>query len=126
MARILILSLAVALVAFLRPAHAQAAPSCRFVHGFEVFHDAHASLIGACVSDEGHAANGDGIQYTSNGYLVWTKATNAVRFVPKGHGDPFADRFSQSPSWEKSSGSPVPNRVYRCGDPERHCRASLP
>ncbi len=40
------------------------------------------ATIGACLDDEQHnPTNGDGLQHTSNGLLVWRKADNVTAFT---------------------------------------------
>lgn len=63
-------------VAVAAPA-AQAA-GCRFVLGFAALHDTIPSIVGPCVDDEQHnPANGDALQHTTNGLLVWRKHPQA-------------------------------------------------
>ena len=57
-------------------------PACRFVLGFAALHDAIPSIVGDCLEDEQHnAANGDGLQHTTNGLLVWRKADSFTAFT---------------------------------------------
>jgi hypothetical protein len=58
----------------------QAVP-CRFVLGFQMLHDAIPAVVGDCADDEQHAANGDGLQHTTHGLLVWRKADNFTAFT---------------------------------------------
>jgi hypothetical protein len=76
-------SLLAALVLLL-PAHgiaAQAAPMCRFQLGFAALRDALPAIVGGCLDDESYAANGDSLQHTSGGLLVWRKADNWTAFT---------------------------------------------
>jgi len=54
---------------------------CQFVLGFKALHDLIPNIVGNCVTDEQHAANGDGLQQTANGLLVWRKADNFTAFT---------------------------------------------
>ena len=68
------------------PAFAQSASSCQFVLGFAILHDSLPSIVGNCVDDEGHnPANGDGLQHTATGLLVWRKADNFTAFTDGFH-----------------------------------------
>jgi hypothetical protein len=61
---------------------AQTAP-CRFVLGFAELRAAvGADLVGACLEDEHHnPANGDTLQRTASGLLVWRKSDNFTAFT---------------------------------------------
>lgn len=62
-----------------RPAHAQ---TCEFVLGFKTLHDLIPNVVGNCVQNEQHSpVNGDGLQRTTNGLLVWRKASNTMAFT---------------------------------------------
>lgn len=67
------------------PSVALAAPAaqanCQFVLGFKTLHDMIPNIVGNCVTNEEHAANGDGLQHTTNGLLVWRKADNFTAFT---------------------------------------------
>jgi glucose/arabinose dehydrogenase len=60
--------------------HASAA-GCQFVLGFKTLHDALPTVVGDCLDDQASAANGDALQHTSNGLLVWRKADNFTAFT---------------------------------------------
>jgi probable HAF family extracellular repeat protein len=61
-------------------------PSCQLVLGFKVLHDLVPSTVGNCLDDEGHnPANGDALQHTSGGLLVWRKADNWTAFTDGYH-----------------------------------------
>ena len=63
-------------------AAAVASGSCRFRFGFKLLHDMASTIVGNCLDDEGHnAQNGDGLQHTTNGLLVWRKADNWTAFT---------------------------------------------
>jgi hypothetical protein len=44
-------------------------------------HDLIPDAVGDCTTDEIHAANGDGLQFTTGGLLVWRKADNWTAFT---------------------------------------------
>jgi hypothetical protein len=68
------------------PAAAQGAPDCAFVLGFATLHDLIPSVVGGCVDDEQHnPANGDALQQTTQGLLVWRKADNFTAFTDGYH-----------------------------------------
>ena len=55
---------------------------CRFVLGFQAIHDLIPDVVGRCLDDEGHnPANGDGLQHSAGGLLVWRKADNWTAFT---------------------------------------------
>ena len=54
---------------------------CHFVLGFKTLHDLIPNVVGSCVADEQYAANGDGLQQTASGLLVWRKADNFTAFT---------------------------------------------
>lgn len=59
-----------------------APPACRFVLGFQTLHDLLFWIVGPCLDDERHnPANGDGLQHTVAGLLVWRKAENVAAFT---------------------------------------------
>lgn len=68
------------LVLFARPASAEAA-RCSFAGGFRLLHDALPAVVGSCTSAEYYSANGDGLQRTSRGLLVWRKGENITAFT---------------------------------------------
>ncbi len=56
--------------------------NCAFQLGFKVIHDALPAQVGGCVDGEGHnPANGDALQHTVGGLLVWRKADNWTAFT---------------------------------------------
>ncbi len=68
------------------PAPAVAAPvaqptTCRFVLGFATLHRLIPTIVGNCLANEMHAGNGDGLQPTEHGLLVWRKADNFTAFT---------------------------------------------
>ena len=57
-------------------------PSCTFILGFKLLHDMIPNFVGNCTSDEYHnATNGDGLQLTGGGLLVWRKCDNWTAFT---------------------------------------------
>ncbi|GEM_PF-4321629 len=62
---------------------AAAAPvDCSFTLGFQTLHDLIPDIVGDCTADETHNPdNGDALQPTTNGLLVWRKADNWTAFT---------------------------------------------
>ncbi len=58
------------------------AAECQFVLGFKALRDliGH-EIVGECLENEHHGANGDGLQQTTGGLLVWRKADNWTAFT---------------------------------------------
>lgn len=80
--RLCIVTLALILSLLPAASLAQAAPPCRFVLGFAVMHGLIPTLVGTCVDDEQHnPTNGDALQRTTNGLLVWRKLDNWTAFT---------------------------------------------
>ncbi len=78
----------VAILACLLPAiagQALAAADCQFVLGFATLAAALPQQVGQCVENESHAANGDALQHTTGGLLVWRKADNWTAFTDGYH-----------------------------------------
>ena len=62
------------------PARAQ--PACEFRHGFKLLRDLIPTRVGQCREEEWHNSfNGDGLQQTTGGLLVWRKADNWTAFT---------------------------------------------
>jgi hypothetical protein len=62
------------------PVEAQA--SCSFVLGFKALHDLIPEVVGSCVEDQRtNPENGDALQQTTNGLLVWRAADNWTAFT---------------------------------------------
>ena len=79
--RRLLLAFALAL-SFLAPAAQSQAAGCAFQLGFATVHDLMPAQVGDCVDDEGHNPdNGDGLQHTTKGLMVWRKADNWTAFT---------------------------------------------
>ena len=59
-----------------------AAAECQFVLGFKTLRDliGH-GIVGECLENEHHGANGDALQQTTGGLLVWRKADNWTAFT---------------------------------------------
>jgi hypothetical protein len=65
------------------PTHAQ---PCQFVLGFQALDNLIPQIVGNCLEDEQHGANGDGLQHTTGvnnaiGLLVWRKADNWTAYT---------------------------------------------
>jgi hypothetical protein len=59
-----------------------AAATCTYVLGFRALHDLIPDRVGECRTDEYHnPLNGDGLQETAGGLLVWRKADNWTAFT---------------------------------------------
>ena len=71
-------------LAFL-PSPAAAAPlaaDCQYVLGFKALHDLIPDKVSDCKTNEYHnPENGDGLQETTGGLLVWGKADNWTAFT---------------------------------------------
>lgn len=62
-----------------RPAYAV---SCRFTQGFGIIHDQISNIVGECLEDEHYnPQNGDALQRTINGLMVWRKSDNFTAFT---------------------------------------------
>lgn len=60
---------------------ASAPADCQFTLGFKTLHDLDPVDIGSCTNNQGYAANGDAVQMTTRGMLVWRKADNFTAFT---------------------------------------------
>ena len=59
-----------------------AAAECQFVLGFKTLRDLIGpETVGECLENEHHGANGDALQQTTGGLLVWRKADNWTAFT---------------------------------------------
>lgn len=68
------------------PVPAAASASCAFQLGFATLATLLPQQVGQCLDDEGHnPANGDGLQHTSGGLLVWRKSDNWTAFTDGFH-----------------------------------------
>jgi len=64
------------------PVSSARAENCQFVLGFATLHGLIPGIVGQCLENEHHnPANGDGLQQTTNGLLVWRKADNFTAFT---------------------------------------------
>jgi hypothetical protein len=64
------------------PSVAAAQPACEFKLGFRALADQIPQAVGRCLENEHHnPANGDGLQRTTGGLLVWRKADNLTAFT---------------------------------------------
>lgn len=55
---------------------------CRFVLGFQTLHALIPNVVGNCLEDEQHnPRNGDGLQSTTNGLMVWRKSDDFTAFT---------------------------------------------
>ena len=64
------------------PAASARGQSCGFVLGFATLHDLIPEIVGQCLENEHHnPENGDGLQQTTNGLLVWRKSDNFTAFT---------------------------------------------
>jgi len=62
------------------------AGSCQFVLGFKALHDLIPNVVDDCLDNEAHnPANGDALQHTTNGLLVWRAADNWTAFTDGYH-----------------------------------------
>jgi hypothetical protein len=62
------------------------AEGCEFVLGFKAMHDLIPDKVGDCKTDEYHNPyNGDGLQETTGGLLVWRKSDNWTAFTDGYH-----------------------------------------
>ena len=60
--------------------------ACRFALGFATVHDAVPAIVGDCLEDEQHSpTNGDALQHTTSGLLVWRKSDNFTAFTDGYH-----------------------------------------
>src|SRR4051794_38026934 len=56
-------------------------PACQFVLGFAAFHSLLPWQVGDCRDTQTFASNGDSIQHTAGGVLMWRKADNWTGFT---------------------------------------------
>ncbi len=60
---------------------AQAADPCQFMLGFKALADAIPDAVGQCTDNAGYAPNGDAVQHTTTGLMVWREADNVTAFT---------------------------------------------
>src|SRR5205814_6084190 len=66
----------------LGPTPAAAQAGCAFQLGFKALRDQIPAIVGDCITNEYHNPdNGDGLQQTTGGLLVWRKADNWTAFT---------------------------------------------
>ena len=63
------------------PISAHADSGCQFVLGFQTLDNLISTIVGGCVDNQAFAANGDALQHTTNGLMVWRKADNFTAFT---------------------------------------------
>jgi hypothetical protein len=80
---VLLCNLGLLIGLILTPAGVNAAqPGCQLVLGFKTLHDLIPNVVGPCLENEHHnPENGDGLQRTTGGLLVWRKADNWTAFT---------------------------------------------
>ena len=67
---------------FLLMSTSAAAAECQFVLGFKTLRDLIGQdIVGECLENEHHGANGDSLQQTTGGLMVWRKADNWTAFT---------------------------------------------
>ncbi|MGH2353999.1 MAG: DUF4232 domain-containing protein [Chloroflexota bacterium] len=77
-----VLALALVVGPFIAAPQTVRAQQCRFVLGFAVLHSVIPNIVGECLENEHHnPVNGDALQRTTNGLLVWRKADNFTAFT---------------------------------------------
>lgn len=114
------------------PVSTQAA-DCQFVLGFKTLHDLIPNVVGNCTADQHYEAqNGDALQETAHGLLVWRKADNLTAFTdgyrtwlngPNGLQQRLnTERFS----WESDGGRTTPTTLTPGPGPIPTLRPSLP
>ncbi|MCL4508205.1 MAG: beta-galactosidase [Chloroflexi bacterium] len=72
------------LAALLAPASTQA-DGCHFILGFATLEQLLPRQVGQCLDDQTFAGNGDALQHTSGGLLVWRKLDNWTAFTDGYH-----------------------------------------
>lgn len=79
---LVVAALSFVVVSMLPAPGAAEAANCQFVLGFKTLHAMIPAIVGDCTADETHnPANGDGLQLTAHGLLVWRKADNFTAFT---------------------------------------------
>ena len=54
---------------------------CQFVLGFKVLHDLDPADVGDCTEFQSYDGNGNAVQHTTKGLIVWRKADNSTAFT---------------------------------------------
>lgn len=122
-------TLALSVSPLYQPEDVRAQENCTFTLGFKALRDQIPGIVGDCREDEWHnAENGDGLQQTTGGLLVWRKADNWTAFTngsttwingPEG----LASRPNSGPlfSWEApptpKQETPLANNVIPTSEP---------
>ena len=95
-----------------------AASTCQLVLGFRTLHDLVPDAVGDCLVDEHHNPdNGDGLQETTRGLLVWRKADNFTAFTDgyrswvNGPNGLQVRLNTESFAWERTAVTPAPRPV---------------
>jgi beta propeller repeat protein len=97
-------------------AGAVAAGECEFLLGFRMLRDKAPAAVGECLENEWHnAENGDGLQRTTKGLLVWRKADNWTAFT---------ETSADSPGTRLIRASRVGTIFSRVARAARGCRPS--
>jgi hypothetical protein len=80
--RRLLVAMVLALVVTVVPAASVHSAECFFDSGFKTLHDLIPDIVGSCTTNEMHnPENGDGLQLTTGGLLVWRKVDNWTAFT---------------------------------------------
>ncbi|HUZ77865.1 MAG TPA: CAP domain-containing protein [Chloroflexota bacterium] len=64
---------------------ASARADCQFTLGFKTLHNLDPGDVGSCTNNQTSAGNGDAVQMTTRGMLVWRKADNYTAFTDGSH-----------------------------------------
>ena len=108
------------------PAPAAAQPRCTFTLGFRALHDLIPGIVGECLENEWHKPDdGNTLQRTTGGLLVWRKADNWTAFTDGATtwiNGPFGlqSRPNEGPlfAWESPPDRPRTILVYFSRQPE--------
>ncbi len=78
----LVATLMLSVAATVTPVHAQTpTASCQYILGFATLANAIPTIVGSCTDNQAFSANGDALQHTTHGLLVWRKADNNTAFT---------------------------------------------
>jgi uncharacterized protein YkwD len=80
-----VLAAAASLFAPVAITSASAPADCQFVLGFKTLRDMAPSVVGRCTGNQAFAGNGDAVQMTTHGMLVWRKTDNFTAFTDGFH-----------------------------------------
>lgn len=82
MRALVVVLLVISYLPFVTGPQAATAADCEFVMGFKTVHDVIPDIVGDCkVNQHYNSQNGDGLQETAGGLLVWRKADNFTAFT---------------------------------------------